>query len=307
MRRYGIHLNALRAFEAAARLSSFSRAGNELNVSHSTISHHIKGLEQELGVKLFHRENRQVALTAEAEKLFHVLQKSFDEISTALEAFPNNRRLEALKVTVTPSFANKWLIPHLRWFRTAHPEIEVQVKPSLKLNDFASEKLDVGVRTGFGKWQGLKSQHLMSVTMTPLCSRSYLEERGGEITLDTICESTLIHADVIPGTGIESEWLEWLSIAKISHVEPQKNLSVQDPGLALLAAKDGLGIAMGYLELAAAEIAKGELIQPFPIVAAHPWSYYVVTPENNVGDTRVNTFCEWLKREVDKQLLSMND
>ncbi len=306
MRRYGVHLNALRAFEAAARLSSFSQAGNELNVSHSTISHHIKGLEQELGVKLFLRENRQVTATAEAEKLFHVLQKSFDEISAALEEFPRNQSLEPIKVTVTPSFANKWLIPHLRRFRKAHPEIEVQVKPSLKLNDFVSEKLDIGVRTGLGKWPGLSSQHLMSVTMTPLCSRSYLEEKGGKITLDTISESTLIHADVIPGTGIESEWQEWLSTTRMSHVEPENNLSVQDPGLALLAAKDGLGIAMGYLELASVEIAKGELIQLFPTVVNHPWSYYVVTPENNIGDIRVTTFCEWLKDEVSKQLVPTN-
>jgi len=168
MRRYGIQLNALRAFEAAARLSSFSQAGRELNVSHSTISHHIRGLERSLGVELFLRKNRKVILAPAAEPLYQVLQKSFDEIAAALEAFGTTSQAGPLNVTVTPSFANKWLIPNLRLFRETHPEIEVQVKPSLQLDDFALEGLDVGVRTGPGDWPGLYAKHLMSIHMTPV-------------------------------------------------------------------------------------------------------------------------------------------
>ena len=119
MRRFNIHLNALRAFEAAARLSSFSEAAKELHVSHSTISHHIKGLEKSLDKKLFLRQNRQVVLTNEAESLFRLLKNSFDDISSELELLRDNGVKKPLRVTVTPSFANKWLIPNLRSFRSA--------------------------------------------------------------------------------------------------------------------------------------------------------------------------------------------
>ncbi len=294
MRRYGIQLNALRAFEAAARLSSFSQAGAELNISHSTISHHIKGLEQALGVELFLRKNRRVMLTSAAEPLYQVLQKSFDEIAAALEVAGATNRSVPLNVTVTPSFANKWLIPNLRLFSETHPDIEVKVKPSLELDDFAREGLDVGVRTGPGNWPGLHSRHLMSVNMTPMCSPEYLKKKGGKIEIRDIPNQTLIHADVAPGTGIESEWSEWLSIVDKTISVSNKRLSVQDPGLALQAAKDGIGIAMGYLELAAIDLERKHLVQLYPNKVIHPWSYYIVTPKDKAEDWRTETFCEWL-------------
>jgi len=117
MRRLDIHLNSLRAFEAAARLSSFSEAAKELHVSHSTISHHVTGLEKSLGKALFLRQNRSVVLTHEAESLFRLLRRSFDDISSELEALREDNKKKSLNVAVTPAFANKWLIPNLRSFR----------------------------------------------------------------------------------------------------------------------------------------------------------------------------------------------
>lgn len=294
MRRYKIQLHALRAFEAAARLSSFSQAGVELNVSHSTISHHIKGLEQSLGVELFLRKNRTVTLTPAAEPLYQVLHQSFDEIANALNVVSTTAQVGPLNVTVTPSFANKWLIPNLRLFRESHPEIEVQVKPSLQLDDFALEGLDVGVRTGPGNWPGLSAKHLMSVHMTPVCSPEYLKNHGGKIGLADLRYVTQVHADVAPGTGIESEWSEWLASVGAPNSVSEKRLSVQDPGLALQAAKDGIGIAMGYMELAAIDLERGLLVQLFPDHVIHPWSYYIVTPEDKRDDWRSRIFCNWL-------------
>ena len=211
MRRYGLHLNALRAFEAAGRLSSFSRAAEELHVSHSTISHHIKGLERALGVDLFVRQNRTVVLTAPGETLLPVLRNSFDEISSTLETIKLSSKKAALRVTVTPSFANKWLVPHLRHFQEDHPGIEVQLQSTLELSNFHRDRLDLGVRTGPGKWPGLRAELLMPIHMTPLCSPGLIADRQRLASPHELRNFTLIHADVSPGIGIESEWREWLA------------------------------------------------------------------------------------------------
>ncbi len=297
MRRFNIHLNALRAFEAAARLSSFSEAAKELHVSHSTISHHIKGLEESLGRKLFLRQNRRVILAKEAESLLRLLKHSFNDISSELEALKQGDEKSALRVTVTPSFANKWLIRNLRSFRETHPDIEVQIHPSLELSDFSREKLDVGIRNGLGDWSGLKSELLMSVHMTPLCAPSLFNGLKGSMSLDKLKQFTLIHADVSDGTGLRSEWHEWLLAIGADEIDSSHGLSFEDPSMALQAAIDGLGIAMGYVELAADDLATGRLVQPFDMEVQHPWSYYMVIPEDNIGDRQTQLFCDWLRQQ----------
>lgn len=298
MRRFGVHLNGLRAFEAAGRLSSFSLAAEELHVSHSTISHHVSSLEKALGVALFVRRNRRVVLTNAGETLLPVLKNSFDKISSTLEALKASKTESALRVTVTPSFANKWFVPRLRRFREAHPDIEVQLNPSLSLADFKRDRFDVGVRCGSGEWPGFKAELLMPIHMTPLCSPSLLKGRAGIESSKELCDFTLIHADVGHGIGIESEWREWLAAIGADDVDCKHSLSFHDPGLALDAAIDGLGIAMGYVELAADDLADGKLIQPFATEVQHPWSYYIVIPEDNVGDPQVKVFCDWLRAEL---------
>ena len=298
MRPFGLHLNALRAFEAAARLLSFSRAAEELNVSHSTISHHIKGLEQALGMDLFLRQNRRVVLTSAGEILYPVLERAFSEISLALTMLKESREKEPLKVTVTPSFANKWLMPRMSRFRDEHPGIEVQLLPSTSRAEFSRAGIDVGVRTGWGKWSGLKAEELTPVHMTPLCSPRLLEGRGRPDSPEGLANFTLIHADVSSMAGIKSEWREWLVAAGAKKVDFTRGLSFHDPGLALQAAIDGLGVAMGYVELAEADIAEGRLVRLFETEVRHPWSYYIVVPEDRDADLQTTIFCQWLRSQV---------
>ena len=294
MRYFGLHLNALRAFECAARLSSFTQAAKELNVTHSTISHHISGLEKALGVELFLRQNRRVALTPAGEKLYPVLESSFDEISTTLAAIRKRDASAPLKVTVTPSFANKWLIPRLSDFRASHPDIEVQLQTSLTLSEFQQQGLSVGVRAGKGEWSNLTSELLMPLHMTPMCCPRILDERNTPRTPDMLREFTLIHADVSPETGIDSEWGAWLNSVGAGNINFKRGLSFHDPGLALQAAIDGLGIAMGYVELAEIDIAQGRLVRLFDEEIRHPWSYYIVLPKNKVAEPQTIVFCDWL-------------
>lgn len=298
MHRIGVHLNALRAFEAAGRHSSISRAAEELRVSHSTVSHHVRGLEQALGVELFERRGRSVILTRNGTALLPILSESFDAIAAALNAVTPSVKSKALRVTVTPSFANKWLVPNLRRFRTEHSNIDVQLTSSLALADFRRDKIDIGIRSGAGDWPGVDSELIMPIHMTPLCSPALLAEHGDIDNPQSLRKFTLLHADVARGSGIESEWRAWLQAVGADDVNCGGGLSMHDPGLALQAAVDGLGIAMGYVELAQRELANGRLIAPFEMQIAHPWSYYVVTAKGKADNQKVSVFRNWLRKEV---------
>ena len=315
MRKFGIHLNALRAFEAAARWESFSAAADELHISHSTISHHIKGLEQSLGVQLFERRNRKVVLTQAGEVLLPVLRQSFDEIAFTLGSLQSISEQPALRVTMTPSFAHRWFVPRLKRFREMRPDIEVQLNTSLWLNDYQRDRFDVGVRAGLGQWSGLNAELLTPIHMSPLCSPELLQKfmengglecqgadpkthQNGLQNIALIKQSTLLHADVEEHRSIKSEWQAWLLALNIRDVDVSHGLSFRDPALAIQAAMDGLGIAMGYLELATEELAEGELVQPFAAQIKHPWSYHMVVPEGRTEDPQVRVFCEWLRSEI---------
>lgn len=298
MRKFGVHLNALRAFEAAARHSSFSLAAKELHVSHSTISHHVKGLEKMLGVPLFLRQNRTVVLTSAGEMLLPILKTSFDRIASAIETIKNGDAQQALRITLTPSFANKWFIPRLHRFREAHADIKVELKQSLSSRDFDRKQFDVGVRFGLGQWPGLQTELLLPVRMTPLCSPRLLDGKDYLRKPADLSQFTLIHADIDDDGGMQSEWQTWLAAMDSTDVDCSDGLSFQDPGLALNAARDGLGVAMGYLELAADDLNSGLLVRPFAAEVQHPWPYYIVVPEHKADDSQVQLFCEWLRTET---------
>lgn len=298
MRKFGIHLNALRAFEAAARHSSFSLAAEELHVSHSTISHHVKGLEKTLGVALFHRQNRAVRLSRAGERLLPVLKTSFDRISSTLETISNGGKQNTLRITLTPSFANKWFIPRLHRFREENPDIKFELKQSLSSADFNKKQFDVGVRFGLGNWAGLCSELLLPIRMTPLCSPKLLSQKATLKSPKDLGQFTLIHADVDGASNDKSEWQIWLDAMGATEINSNDGLSFQDPGLALNAARDGLGIAMGYLELAADDLSNGQLIRPFATEVQHIWPYFIVVPEYNMDDPQVQIFCAWLRAET---------
>lgn len=300
MHRIGVHLNALRAFEAAGRLSSISRAAEELRVSHSTISHHVKGLENALGVQLFERRDRSVVLTETGAALLPVLSESFDAIAAALTAVKPAANTKALRVTVTPSFANRWLLPNLRRFRAEHSNIDVQLNSSLNLTDFRRDKIDIGIRSGTGDWPGVKAELLMPIHMTPLCSPALIAENGPIDSPQALAKYSLLHADVVAGGAMDSEWRAWLQAAGADNIDCSGGLSLHDPGLALQAAVDGLGIAMGYVELAERDLARGRLVAPFQMHVPHPWSYYVVTPSTKADNPQVSVFRTWLREEAER-------
>ncbi len=298
MPRFGVHLKSLQAFEAAARLSSFSLAAKELHVTHSTISHHVKGLEKALGVNLFLRKNRRVVLTSSGEMLLPVLKQSFDRISATLDTIKSGGKSEPLHITLTPSFANKWFIPRLHRFTEANDDIKVELKQALSSADFDKNQFDVGVRFGLGEWPGLRTELLLPIRMTPLCSPALLQSGAELQSPQDIAKYPLIHADVDDESDVYSEWQAWLIAMGANEVDCSSGLSFQDPGLALNAARDGLGIAMGYLELAADDLVSGQLVRPFAAEVQHPWPYFLVVPDNRIDDPQVQIFCDWLRAET---------
>ena len=294
MNRRDLQLNALRAFEAAGRHLSFTRAADELHVTHAAISHHVKALEEALGTALFERRHRRVALTEAGQVLLPVLSESLDRVAETLDGLGTGPR--ALTVTLTPSFASRWLIPRLGRFRARHPEIDVRLAPSLRFVDLAREACDMAVRCGDGDWPDLVVEPLLAIAMTPVCSPALA---AGPVPLGTpadLVHHTLIHADV-GEARIGAEWRMWLDGAGVTGVEPTGGLSLHDPAMALQAAVDGLGVAIGYTVLAAADLAAGRLVAPFATVD-HEFAYYVVYPKTTATPPNIAAFRDWLVSEA---------
>ena len=174
MNRRNLHFNSLRAFEAAARQRSLSRAAQELCVTHSAVSHQIKRLEQSLGVTLFNRSNRGVRLTGVGEALLPVLTDAFDRIENTLEGFTAAKHGDSLRVTTTPTFASKWLIPRLHRWHSLKPHQPIHLLPTLEMLDLGKGAADISIRCGVPPWPGMATELLLPIHMTPVCSPALL-------------------------------------------------------------------------------------------------------------------------------------
>ena len=300
MDRRRLHLNALRACEAAARHSSFSKAADELCVTHAAVSHQIKQLEESLGLKLFERTNRGVRLSEAGETLVPVLNDAFDRIANTIDGLLRKPRESALRITLTPHFASHWLVPRLRRLRAVQPDLEIGLLPSLRFADFTGGEADAGIRCGVPPWSGLQADFLLPVSMAPVCSPTLLHGAGALEKPSDLENFTLIHADV-GERQVGEEWRLWFAAAGIPEAGVSQGLSFRDPALALQAAADGLGVAIGYAELTGPEIAAGRLIQPFDLLARHPFSYYFVQPTARKDDPRIAAFRRWILGEAETE------
>ena len=298
MQRHKLRLNALRAFEVAARRGSLTAAADELHVTHSAISHHVTALEADFGLALFVRDGRNIRLTDAGQMLLPVLNQAFDNISAAVDGLHRGQSKRTISVTLTPSFAAKWLVPRLGRFRTRAGDAEVRLHPSLELVDFRNAPFDVGIRTGAGTWPDLHAIELMPIHLTPMCSPALVEGPKALRRAKDLQFQTLIHADVGSVGVIGTEWKQWLDAAGIEGIDHTHGYGFHDPGLAIQAAIDGQGVAVSYLELASADIAAGRLVLPFELRVKHQWSYYLVGSRESVENPLVVQFQTWLDEEA---------
>ncbi len=285
-------LNALRAFEAAARHLSFTRAAEELNVTQAAISHQVKGLEERLGVVLFRRLNRALLLTDAGQSYLPAVRDAFDRIAEATGDLKALDRAGVLTVSVLPSFAAKWLVPRLGGFREAHPDIDVHVAPSDHLVDFARENVDLAMRYGQGNWPGLRADRLMTEEVFPVCSPNLAQGPRRLRSPDDLRHHTLLHDDM------RIDWRMWLLAAGVEGIDTRRGPTFTDSSMVVQAAVAGQGVALGRSALAAADLAAGRLVKPFDISLPAAVAYYVVCPEATAERPKIVAFRDWVIAEA---------
>lgn len=285
-------LNGLRAFEAAARHLSFTKAAAELHVTQTAISHQIRRLEEQLGQRLFVRDIRAVHLTPAAEDYLVAVHAAFDELRVATAQLRRHDAPSALHISLTPSLAMKWLMPRLAAFHALHPDIAVSVSTSMQLVDFRREQVDLAIRYGRGSWPGVHAIWLMSEDIFPVCSPAL---RDGLHALRRPAD--LAQHRLLSVTSFPDEWLLWLTAAGLPTALADHAISFDMQFLAFQAAIDGLGVAIGHSPLVQADLAAGRLVVPFSMALPSEMGFYLVTPDAAPA-APVRLLRDWLLTEA---------
>lgn len=285
-------LNAMRAFEAAARHLSFTRAAEELNVTQAAISHQVKALEEELGMPLFRRLNRALLLTGAGQALHPAIGEAMTILSNAVDRLHRDDRAGELTVTTMDSFAATWLVPKLGRFRKAWPDIDVRVSTSDDPVDFNRSNIDLAIRYGAGNWPRLSVERLMTEEVFPVCAPELIEADPPLICPSDLKHHTLLHDDT------RLDWRMWLMAVGQHDIDPDKGPGYQHSNLVIQAAMQGDGIALARSVLVAEALASGRLVKPFDVALAAEYAYYIVCPPANLNRPKVKAFREWLIEEA---------
>jgi LysR family transcriptional regulator, glycine cleavage system transcriptional activator len=284
-------LNGLRAFEAAARHLSFTLAAAELNVTQTAISHQIRRLEEELGLRLFVRKNRALTLTAKAKDYLPGVRAAFNDLRLATDRLLRRDDDNVLTISTLASLAAKWLLPRLSTFQEAHPKIDVRITTSASLVDFKGGDVDAAIRYGRGHWAGLRAQWLMADELFPVCSPALLK---GDHPLS--CPQDLGHYTLLHSSGgYDDDWRLWLTAAGLpTDISKQPGVTFDLIFMTVQAAIDGIGIAMGRTSYVQDDIAKGRLVVPFKIALPADAGFYLVSPEAVDDPPKLKLFRQWL-------------
>jgi len=300
-------LNALRAFEAAARHLNFSRAAEELHVTPTAVSHQIRGLEDYLGLSLFHRTNRGLTLTAAARGCLPRLQEGFTALGEAVGQLQRLRTRRTLTVLAPPSFAAKWLVPRLPHFTERYPDINFRVAASINtigngqgpdavVEALQNAEADIAIGFSTGNYPGCRVKRLLATVVVPLCSPDLL---AGEHPLrrpGDLRHHTLIHDDT--AYSGRPAWPDWLSAAGVADMDLGRGLHFNHVSLALEAARDGQGVVLSIRALAEDDLAAGRLVIPFDIALPLRQGYFLVGVDNEAERHRVAPLWKWLCSEA---------
>jgi LysR family transcriptional regulator, glycine cleavage system transcriptional activator len=293
-------LNALRAFEAAARHLSLTRAAAELNVSPGAISHQIRGLEALLGVELFERRVRAVALTASGELLYPGLQTGFLHIREAVSGLKQLDDERVLVVSTSPGLTAKWLAARLYRFASAHPEIDTRISSSLNNANFTTDGVDLAIRHMPDDPRpdpALDMEKLISLALVPVCSPKLIESLGPLDKPELLAHAPLIHDDTfLPRTWVPT-WSDWFAAAGLGHIEIARGLSFNSAEHALDAASEGAGVLLVTNILAYDLVRSGRLVIPVALALPSGRAYHLVRPRRAHERPQVRAFIDWLKQE----------
>jgi LysR family glycine cleavage system transcriptional activator len=290
MRRFLPSLNALRAFEAAARLGSFKAAAAELGVTHGAISQHVRLLEDWLRAPLFERHNRRVVLTPAARAYLSQIGPAFDQVASATSRYGYNDNA-VLRVNAPATFALRWLVPRLPDFQEQYSCVKIRLETSNEALEALQESYDVIIRGGPDSFYGYSVYSFLSEERLPVCSPALLD-RLPIHTIHDLRRHTLLHTLSLPRL-----WEDWLAKAGVADLKPDAELFLDHFYLTLQAAIDGIGIAMGPTALVSDDLARGRLVAPFvdPIPPARTYCAYL--PETKEKDELAVAFRSWLERE----------
>ena len=289
-------LNAVRAFEAAARHSSMTLAAEELHVTAGAISRQVRSLEDFLGVALFERGHRQVTLTRRGDEYYRIVAKLLEELHDATRRLKKAAGKKQLRIRAYTTFAMRWLIPRLASFHSAHPKIEVLLTASLQPVDFARDDLDGAIRLGPGDWPGVNAWRLAPNVLAPVCSRALLRSGPPLRKPEDLAQYTLLHSIARP-----DDWKSWLRAMKVSRdVDPHAGLSYESSAMAYQAAIGGQGVAIAQLFLVEDDIAAKRLVLPFRdrTLDMGAFTYYLVTPSGRRESAPMAQFREWLLAQM---------
>jgi LysR family transcriptional regulator, glycine cleavage system transcriptional activator len=293
-------LNALRAFEAAARHLSLAKAAAELNVSPGAISHQIRGLEALLGVELFERRVRAVALTASGQLLYPGLQIGFLRIREAVSGLQEMDNERVLVVSTPPGLTAKWLAARLYRFASAHPEIDTRISSTLNNANFSTDGVDLAIRHMPDHPlpdPALDFEKLISLSLVPVCSPRLIESLGPLDTPELLAHAPLIHDDTFLARAPVPTWTDWFAAAGLDHVEIARGLSFNSAEHALDAASEGAGVLLVTHILAYDLVHSGRLVIPVPLTVPEGRAYYLVRPKRARERPQVRAFIDWVQQE----------
>jgi len=281
-------LNALRAFEVAARLQSFSAAAEVLHVTHGAISRQVRQLEEWLGLALFERQNRRVLLTEAGRGYLAALLPAFEQMEEATARLQRQPGPQVLRVNAPATFTLRWLIPRLSRFQMAHPQVEVRISTSNEAIDALGEPFDLVIRGGPQDWPGYQGWEFLVEQRLPVCSPALLLRQPLLQPAD-LAQHTLLHTATLPEV-----WSDWLAAAGMTDLQPAQALRFNHFYLTLQAALDGLGVAMGPTVLVAEDIQAGRLVLPFTQPRLGDWRYFAYIPLRNQDNAAARAFRDWL-------------
>lgn len=301
-------LNALRAFEAAGRLSSFSLAAEELHVTQGAISRQVRLLESHLGEPVFIRGARGVTLTEHGKRYLEVVSESFDRIE---ECFSGHAGRRQLSINLLPSSATLWLQDRLSAFELEHPDIRLTVSTSQRPVNFDQDAVDLAMRVGtlpselkddarshsdldmVTSWNGVEAICVWREEVSPFCSRAYLESLGGLDSIEDLARATLIHNETRP-----YHWRNWFKSQGQPYIEGANQIHVGQRYRAVLAAREGLGVACVPTKDIEMLSWRDELVQPFKGTFTTGQSYYLLHRRDSVRLREVDALCRWVMKTM---------
>jgi LysR family glycine cleavage system transcriptional activator len=284
-------LNAVKAFEAAARLVSFTKAGQELNVTHGAISRQVALLESWLGVPLFQRTKSHLMLTEAGKKFFDEAGAALDRISLAAINLTHETDMAQLTVSAPPTFTLRWLIPRLSTFQRSHLGVNVRLTTSLSTVDFSREEYDIAIRGAAQPLQGVTARPFLTESILPVCHPDLLEKNPLRVPAD-LARYTLLSYSTEP-----YRWQDWFAAVDAPDVKPAAILNFEQMYFTLQAAMEGLGVALIPYFLVADEIAAERLCAPLGTLGVRTRHYYANLAPSPLPNPAQDAFCAWLEQE----------